>query len=431
MNIGIIIGRIGGVDGVALETEKWIDVLKNMGHRVNTLSGQYEERPMDPGTETLVPEMSFFSPESFWSQKKAFFYPETDPDELIEHLNLYSGVIYEKIMAWLQERNIELIISENASALPSHLEMGMAISKAVHETGIPTITHDHDFAWERGDRYRSPHHDINDFISGVFPLRAPNSVHAVINTHAANTIRESYGREAILVPNVMDFDQPFGVRNEKNEKLAGHLGFTNDDLLLFQISRIVRRKGIESAIRLVHELHDKKVKLIITGNYADDAGSAYYNELVNLIHELHLGDQVGFAHHLFHNKGLSGSDQEVRFSLSDAYARATACTCFSRKEGFGNAFVEAVLARRPVFVNNYEPVFMPDIGSKGFRTVMIEHGELNDEAVRAMAEIIYNPDLAADIAAYNYELGKKHFSYHTLREKLKQLIGTALSAAGN
>ena len=74
---------------------------------------------------------------------------------------------------------------------------------------------------------------------------------------------------------------------------------------------------------------------------------------------------------------------------------------------------------------------MPDIGSKGFRTVMIEHGELNQEAVRAIAEIIYNPGLAAEIAAYNYELGKKYFSYHTLREKLEQLIETARSAAGN
>lgn len=430
MNIGIIIGRIGGVDGVALETEKWIDVLRNMGHRVSTLSGQFEERPMDPDSETLVPEMSFFSPESFWSQKRAFFYPETDPYELIEHLNLYSGVIYNKIMDWLQERKIELIISENASALPSHLEMGMAISKAVHSTGIPTITHDHDFAWDRGDRYRSPNKKINDFISEFFPLRASSSVHAVINTHAANILKERFGRDAVHVPNVMDFDQPFGLRNEKNEKLAGHMGFTNEDLFLFQVSRIVRRKGIDSAIRLVHELQDKKVKLIITGNYADDAGSAYYNELVNLIHELHLGDQVGFAYHLFHNKGLSNSDLDVRFSLSDAYARATACTCFSRNEGFGNAFVESVLARRPIFVNNYEPVFMPDIGSKGFHTVMIEHGELNQEAVGAMAEIIYNPVLAAEMADYNYELGKKYFSYHTLREKLELLIGTALSAAG-
>jgi glycosyltransferase involved in cell wall biosynthesis len=430
MNIGIIIGRIGGVDGVALETEKWINVLKAMGHSVFTLSGQFQERPMDPDTETLVPEMSFFSPESFWSQKKAFFYPETNQEELIEHLNLYSKVIYKKIMLWIQDRKIELLISENASALPSHLEMGMAINKAVHKTGIPTITHDHDFAWERGDRYLSPHKEINDFISEVFPLRAPSSVHAVINTHAANTLKNRFDRDAINVPNVMDFDQPFGLLTNKNENLAEHMGFSSTDLFLFQITRIVRRKGIESAIRLMHELNDKKIKLIITGNYADDAGSSYYNELVNQIHELKLGEQVSFAYHLFHNKGLSNGDGEVRFSLSDAYARATACTYFSTYEGFGNAFVEAVLAKRPIFVNNYEPVYLPDIGSKGFRTVMIEHGELNDQAVRDMAEIIYNPKLAAEIADYNFELGKKYFSYNTLREKLEELIKMALAAAG-
>ena len=430
MNIGIIIGRIGGVDGVALETEKWIDVLKAMGHRVFTLSGQFQERPMDPDSETLVPEMSFFSPESFWSQKKAFFYPETNQEELIEHLNLYSKVIYKKIMLWIQERKIDLLISENASALPSHLEMGMAINKAVHKTGLPTITHDHDFAWERGDRYHSPHKEINDFISEVFPLRAPSSVHAVINTHAANTLKDRFDRSAINVPNVMDFDQPFGLLNKKNENLAEHMGFSNRDLFLFQITRIVRRKGIESAIRLMHELNDKKIKLIITGNYADDAGSAYYNELVNQIHELKLGEQVSFAYHLFHNKGLSNGNGEVRFSLSDAYARATACTYFSTYEGFGNAFVEAVLARRPIFVNNYEPVYLPDIGSKGFRTVMIEHGELNDQAVRDIADIIYNPSLASEIAEYNFNLGKKYFSYDTLREKLEELIGVAMAAAG-
>lgn len=430
MNIGIIIGRIGGVDGVALETEKWIGVLKAMGHRVSTLSGQFQERPMDPDTETLVPEMSFFSPESFWSQKKAFFYPETNAEELIEHLNLYSKVIYKKIMNWIQERKIELLISENASALPSHLEMGMAINKAVHKTGLPTITHDHDFAWERGDRYLSPHKEINDFISEVFPLRAPSSVHAVINTHAANTLKDRFGREAINVPNVMDFDQSFGLENKKNENLAKHMGFSNTDLFLFQITRIVRRKGIESAISLMHELNDKKIKLIITGNYADDAGSAYYNELVNQIHELKLGEQVSFAYHLFHNKGLSNGNGEVRFSLSDAYAKATACTYFSTYEGFGNAFVEAVLARRPIFVNNYEPVYLPDIGSKGFRTVMIENGELTDRAVREMADIIYNPSLATEIAEYNYQLGKKYFSYDTLREKLEELIALAMATAG-
>jgi len=427
MRIGFIIGRIGGVDGVALETEKWIHVLRSMGHKVYILSGQFQERPMDPETETLVPEMSFFSPESYWSQKKAFFYPETDPGELIEHLNLYSKVIYKKIIEWVRTNKIKLLVSENASALPSHLEMGLAINKAVHKLGLPTITHDHDFAWERGERYTSPHEEINRFVEKVFPLIAPNAIHAVINTHAQQTLKEKFGREAVNVPNVMDFSKPFGEKNEKNARLPEYLGYKKEDIFLFQITRIVRRKGIEVAIDLIHRLNDKKIKLIVTGNYADDAGSAYFNELNEQVHDLHLSDQVRFAYHLFHNKGLTPANGDLMFSLSDAYAQATACTYFSTYEGFGNAFVEAVLSRTPVFVNNYEPVYMPDIGSKGFKTVMLQDNVLTDEAVREMAGIIYDPSLAAEIAGYNYALGKKYFSYDTLQEKLEELIEKAMA----
>jgi glycosyltransferase involved in cell wall biosynthesis len=428
MRIGIIIGRIGGVDGVALETEKWIEVLKRMGHEIFILSGQYEERPMNSTCETLVPEMSFFSPESFWSQKKAFFHPETDPAELIEHIDLYSKVIYKKILDWIKQQKIELIISENASCLPSHLEMGLAIKNAVKRSGIPTITHDHDFAWERRDRYRSPHPAINEYVESNFPMRLHN-VHAVINTHAGETLKQRFGRESVNVPNVMNFDIPYGVPNDYNKNVNRVLGYRDDDILLFQITRVVRRKGIETAIDLVHRLEDERIKLVITGNYADDEGSKYYNDLVQQIHDLKLGERVRFAYHCFHNKGTSSQGEECGYSLSDAYARARACTYFSTYEGFGNAFVEAVLARRPIFVNNYKPVYWPDIGSKGFRAVMLEDSVLTSEALEEMKMVIYNDKINREIAEHNFELGKILFSYHTLEVKLKELIVKAIRAA--
>ena len=431
MNIGIIIGRIGGVDGVALETGKWIEVLKTIGHSVYTLSGQYQERPMDRATETILPEMSFSSPESFWSQKRAFFFPESDPGELISHVRHHAFALQKKIEHWIADHHIDLLISENASSLPSHLEMGLAIKQVVQHLGIPTITHDHDFAWDRGDRYISSHPEINRFVEEVFPLRASNAIHAVINSHSAAILKEKFGRDAILVPNVMDFTKPFGNRNSTNESLVAHLGFEEDDILLFQITKILRRKGIDVAIRLIDALHDPKVKLVVTGNYPDDAGSAYYTELINLIHELRLGQRVIFAAHLFHRQGFSSKGDEMLYSLSDAYACATACTYFSSYEGFGNAFLEAVLAKKPVFVNNYEPVFMPDIGSKGFKTVMIEHSNLTDEAVRDVADIIYNPAKAKEMADYNFELGKKYFSYDTLKQKLPLIIEMAGKSAGH
>ena len=425
MKIGIIIGRIGGVDGVALETEKWIEVLRKMGHEIFVISGQFEGRKIDCSHETSVQEMSFFSPESYWEQKKAFFHPDFDQDDLLEHCHLYARVIEEKIVNWITKHKIDLLFSENASCLPSHISMALAIKYAVKKTGKPIITHDHDFAWERGDRYVSPHPKINEFVVNEFPLRLPNSYHAVINLHAQKTLKEKFNRDSIVVPNVMNFDLPYGQISNHNKNLKNNLGLNSEDILLFQITRVVGRKGIETAIKLIDKLNDQKVKLIITGSYADDAGSEYYMKLVDLIHELKLSKQINFAYHSFSSKSHSIGSNGKSYSLSDAYAHARACTYFSTYEGFGNAFVEAVLAKRPIFVNNYKPVYWPDIGSKGFKAVMLEDNLITDTALKEMQEVIYNTELNKEIAEYNYQLGKKYFSYNILEEKLHELIDIA------
>ncbi|HIN39825.1 MAG TPA: glycosyltransferase [Flavobacteriales bacterium] len=422
MKIGIIIGRIGGVDGVALETEKWIQVFQRMGHEVFILSGQFEERELDVMHETLYPVLSFFSTECEWEQDAAFFNPVKDPSQLVEAINSVSDDISNRILSWIDEKEIDVLLSENASALPSHLSMALGIWKAVESCGLPTLTHDHDFHWERGDRYKSPHDDINEMVEKYFPLNLPNVKHAVINLHAQKRLKERYGIESLVVPNVMDFDMPYGFKTEGNKNLLKDLGFTNGAIPVFQITRIVERKGIEVAIELIHKLQDQNVKLVITGNHNDDEGGKYYRQLINQIHDLKLNNQVVFASNLIQNHSWQGHHGSVKYSLSDAYAYANSCTYFSTYEGFGNAFVEAILAKTPVFVNNYEPVFMPDIGSKGFKVVMLEDNKLTDKAIEQMKEIIYNPKLSQEIGAFNFELGKKHFSYDVLQEKLEQLL---------
>ena len=421
MRIGIIIARIGGLDGVSLETEKWIEVLRKMGHEIFVVSGLFEKRKIDPAYEKLIPELSLFSPESYLGQKKAFFEPDSNPDEIIEHYNLYSDVISEKLLEWIAGNKLNLVISENASALPIHISLGIGIKKTTEQAGIPFITHDHDFAWERGDRYKSPHKEINKLIEDAFPLRLPNSYHAVINSNAREVLKNRYNRDSVMIPNVMDFNRTFGEINEENKNLKQDLGLNEDDIILAQITRIVGRKAIDVAIRLVHRLQDKRIKLVITGGYVDDEGNKHFSELMDLVNELNLNSQVLFAHDKF-SEGLRSKTKQGVYTLSDAYAHSRACTYFSTYEGFGNAFVEAVLAKTPIFVNNYKPVFWPDIGSKGFRVVMLEDNQLTEEKVRQMQEIIYNEKLRKEIGEYNFQLGKKYFSYEVLEEKLRTLM---------
>jgi glycosyltransferase involved in cell wall biosynthesis len=412
MRIGIIIGRIGGVDGVALETEKWIAVLKRLGHEVFIISGEFEYWKMDQQHHVHYPLLSFFAPATKWEQRHAFFQPDDEPGPVLEHVENISEMILQKLQDWVRVNKIEVLLSENASALPAHLSMGVAIKKLVEKSGLPIVTHDHDFHWERGNRYVSTHKEVNKLIDDTFPLLLSDVHHAVINTFGVETFRKRFNLDVSLVPNVMDFDRSYGVPNESNKYFLENLGVARDEIALLQVTRIVRRKGIETAVSLLDKLHDKKVKLVITGNSNDDQNREYYNEIVDQIHDLNLAGRVIFASHMVRDHK----------DLSDVYAHGRACTYFSTYEGFGNAFIEAALAKKPIFVNNYKPVYMQDIGSKGFKTVMLEDNELTDEKLRKMTDIIYNHELCKEIGEYNHALGKKYFSFDVLEEKLSDLF---------
>ena len=220
----------------------------------------------------------------------------------------------------------------------------------------------------------------------------------------------------------MDFNRPFGVPDDYNRDLLEEIGFSNDDIPVFQVTRIVERKGIEVAIDLVGQLDDPRIKLVITGSAADDDRKGYYKRLVDQIAEQGLGGRVHFAYHRILSDRSCLLDGRKIYSLSDAYASSIACTYFSIYEGFGNAFVEAILSKRPIFVNNYKPVFWPDIGSKGFKCVMLEDNRLTDKALTEVDEILHKPELRKEITEHNFRLGREHFSYEVLQEKLEVLF---------
>jgi glycosyltransferase involved in cell wall biosynthesis len=423
MKIGIVIGRIGGVDGVALETEKWIEVLRRMGHQVSVLSGELEGELAVP--VTLLPELSFDHPDNVTSQRQAYLGESAKEEEQVAALEQQAGQIERGILGWIKQESIECLLAENASALPFHLTMGIALRAVYERTGLPAVTHDHDFRWERGERYESPFAKIRRILEDCFPVSLPNVRHAVINSAADKTLSERLGIEgSVVVPNVMDFERPFGQPDDYSADLRLELGLDELAIPLFQVTRIVRRKGVETAIQLVERFEDERVKLVITGTERDEPDRAYYDELVALARRLGLQERVLFAGDRFDNQRRQTPEGRKVYSLEDAYAHAAACTYFSTYEGFGNAFVEAVVARCPIFVNNYEPVYWPDIGAKGFDTVMIEGGELTAEAVEQAREVLEDPTRRQRMVDHNYALGREHFSFQALQVLLEELFGS-------
>jgi len=422
MNVGIIIGRLGGADGVALETEKWLRVLERMGHRTFVLTGEVEGRRPAAGREEVAPGLSFGSPECTWEQQQAYFGGDASTDELMSRIHDHAAGIAHRIKQWAGQRRLDVVVVENGCALPFHLSLGVGVGLAGPALDLPIITHDHDFAWERGQRYVSPHPEINLLVARSFPLRLPHSRHAVINSAAREELARRYGRKALVVPNVMDFEAPFGLTDAGNRALPAALGLRTGEYAIFQVTRIVRRKGIEVAIRLLEALDDRCLKLVVTGSPADDPGGEYLGELESLIGKLNLEERVLFAHRRIHNRRGRTADGRPVYSLSDGYAHARACTFFSSYEGFGNAFVECILARKPIFLNNYRPVYWPDIGSKGFRTVMLEDNQLTAEAVEEARRLLRDDALRRQVTEHNFALGKRHFSFQVLEDRLTRLL---------
>lgn len=422
MNIGVIIGRYEDIDGVSLETEKWIQVLERMGHTIHILAGGYPGYHRHSLHHRTLPSLSFFSPECEWEQKRAFFYPDEDPDELLSHLERTTERLTKEIFKWIVRNKLETLLVENAAALPCHLSMGMAVKNIMDYGALHVVTHDHDFSWERSKRYNTPHKEVMDIIRNTFPPRNSHVRHAVINLDAQRYLKEKFNLESVVVPNVMDFSAPYAKKDNYNKTLLKCMGLDKNVIPLFQMTRIVKRKGILTAIDLVHRLEDPNVKLVISGTWADDERLGYYKKLLNKIRKHKMQDSVVFANHCISHKRSKTREGKSVYSLSDAYAHATACTFFSEYEGFGNAFVEAALAKRPIFVNNYKPVYWPDIGNKGFRTVMIENEKLTDDAVSEIDTIIHNKKLCKEIGEHNFALGKQFFSYEVLEELLTELF---------
>eukprot|EP00105_Crassostrea_gigas_P037011 XP_019921159.1 PREDICTED: uncharacterized protein LOC109618254 [Crassostrea gigas] len=426
-----MVARMGGVDGVALETEKWIRVLEEMGCSIHLLMGETENQFRLNSFDIVYPIMSFFSEECYTEQDLAFYKPEKNCGRLLTLLKENAKRQQGFIESWIKQNQFDLVIIENIGALPSHISLGMAVKNLVQKIDCPFLFHDHDFPWERGDRYKSSHREVNELIKETFPIINPKADHAVINEFCKEYLEREWNTKSIKVPNVFDFDKKIDKRKERSQEVRkffsthknpGDFFVEDDEKLLFQVTRIVRRKKIETAIELMDHLREEKVKLIIAGDSMDDYEDAYKNELLELTKKLKLENRVRFAPNVFCRKRIFQRSARAPLSLDDAYAAATACTYFSSYEGFGNAFIEAVWAKVPIFVNNYKPVFEQDIGCHPFRLVVTENNELTLKNIREISDILSDKELQKEIGEHNYKIGKEHFSFDVLRDFFRKYL---------
>ena len=225
------------------------------------------------------------------------------------------------------------------------------------------------------------------------------------------------GVSSVLVPNVFEFEKEPLAIDDYTVDLRKELGLAEEDLFILQPTRIVPRKGIELAIKLVARLEDPRCKLVIS-HEAGDEGFEYVEMLQRLAEDegvdLRLiGDRVGETRQ---------RDKQGRkvYSLWDIYPHADLVTYPSLYEGFGNALIEAFYFRKPVVVNRY-PIYVQDIEPKGFKTVAMD-GYVTDEVVQQTKVLLADSHYRDEMVERNYELGRQYYGYNELRKQMAALF---------
>ncbi|MCE1253264.1 MAG: glycosyltransferase family 4 protein [Anaerolineae bacterium] len=406
--VGLLSTRFEGTDGVSLETEKWIHVLKTLNCDCFYFAGSCD---WDPEHSFIVPEANFKHPDIQRLNEIAFSY-RTRPLEVSQKIQQLKDYLKQKIYDFVRTFDLEILIVENALAIPLNIPLGLALTEFVAETGLPMIAHHHDFFWERK---RFLVNCVWDYFNMAFPPHLPSIHHVVINSSGANQLSLRTGISSMLIPNVMDFDTPPGPPDTYSSDVRSALGLFPDEMLFLQPTRVVPRKGIEHAIELTRRL-GKKAQLVIS-HASGDEGYEYEKRLKEFAEMLEV--KVKFEADIIRNDRGLVNGRKI-YTLADLYQHCDLVTYPSDIEGFGNAFLEAVYYRRPIVVNNYS-IFDTDIKPKGFQVIEFD-GYITDQTIEHTRQVLENKALFEEIAEHNYQLARRHYSYTMLRRRLQTLL---------
>ncbi len=436
--IAIVCGKLGDVDGVSLEVDKWIGVLNDFGHRIYTFAGHYanpvEGVPAERQIE--VPDIRFGSLKQQEYERMVFPYLQSNPpllneekrNALIQDIEEQGTIVANDLFSYFQRYAIDVMIAQNTNAMPMTLIGGMAVFQLATERRVATIFHHHDFWWERS-RFSQNH--IEELLGRIMPPVDPGLEHVVLSSYAQHILRSIKRVHPKVIPNCEDFEAPVQ-RDAYNSRFREELGFSEDDILIVQPTRIVRRKRIEDSLELVGRLLAKyptfrsKLHFIISLYQGDEPDTHYIDEIreVAARHDIPLhmiSDRVGSE------RGTT-ADGRITFTSRDVLVNADIVTYLPIWEGFGNALLEAVAAKTPVVTTEYL-VYKTDIKPMGFEHIEIRdvydwEGRLviPERAIDEMHYLLTNSRERERIVKRNFAIGKKEFGFNKLKALLQEVL---------
>ncbi len=409
-NIGFVSTRFTGADGVTLESSKWAEVFERNGYKCFWFAGDLDR---DSDKSFLVPEAHFQHEINTWINEQVVGTKGRKP-LVTQAIHDLRSLLKNQLHEFIDSFNIELLIAENVLTIPMHVPLGLALTETIAETQVPTIAHNHDFCWER---IRFSVNAVSDYIRMAFPPNLSNIKHVVINSDAQEQLALRTGISSIIIPNVLDFENPPKLDVNAARIFRESIGIYPEDRMILQPTRIIQRKGIEHAIKLIIKLKDPLNKLVVS-HEAGDEGFEYLEWLKEYAcdHDVNLRLVTTRIADPWGNNG----NGQAEHSLWDIYPFADFITYPSLYEGFGNAFLEAIYFKKPILINRYA-TFVRDIEPQGF-DLAVMNGYLSKKTIQNIIEIIESPERREKMVNYNYKVAARHYSYSILCSRLNFML---------
>lgn len=437
--------RVGWTDGVSLEIEKRVHVLEEMGWDVKLLAGKNSK-----GADFIIDELDFDLPEIRKITDNAFnqLSDYQSEEELLDHISNYALVIKRKLDKILDKLNPDFILLHNIFSHGRHIACAKSFYDVLQEREIPSLATHHDFYWEREHLAIPTGKKIESFLKKYVPPVIPGLRHAVINSLTAKKLLNKTGITSVVIPDTLNFDKSPWLKDEYNNDLIKDFGLNPNDIFILQATRIVIRKGIELIPPIISKLNSAEYlkrlvgkrlyngKLInensrfvfLLAGYAEGEAAGYLNYLQNQMKE----EKIPYR--FLESKIVaerSESNEGKKYSLFDTYPHADIVSYPSQFEGWGNQFLEALFAKKPVIVFEY-PVFKEDIKSFGYNYISLgdqvdkdsDTGfvSLDEDKQKEICNLIINTLISSETVnklEENYQIGMKNNS-HTFLSKLME-----------
>ncbi len=417
--------RVGRTDGVSLEIINWKKAMERKGAEVRTGSGV-----VNVGADFVIQGLEHeLDEESAWIRKTSLGPKLNKVEEEKFKERFYKKVeeIEKGLMAVFGTYQPDLLIVSNIFSVGENVAAAVALTNCLDVFGTRTIAIHHDFYWESNRYGELSCEFIKKMVEEYLPIKRKWVAHACINSLAQKELWERKRIEASVIYDNIDFDQKEWESPKELEEVMRERGLKENDLMVLQATRVVRRKNIELAIDLVAEMNLDKYKtklagvnevVLVLAGYAEKREEKYLEMLIDYakskkVKMILLADVVG--------------------GLEEVYPMADAVSYPSEFEGFGNQFLEAVFAKKVVAMFEY-PVFKSDIGGKGFEIVSL--GDklapyenlkkipkvMMEKAASELIDILMEESEYRRIVEKNFELGKKYFSTEVAMKKFEEII---------